>query len=84
MVSTSGGRWEALSSRIVLKLANFSFDPSSPAQASLALKLAGVKRRRELSPDRRAAAIARLEAHRLKPNGSARGARFQSLETQDK
>lgn len=62
----------------------FSFDPTNPAQASLALKLAGVKRRRELSPDRRAAAIARLEAHRLKPNGSARGARFQSLETQDK
>ena len=62
----------------------FAFDPTNRAQASLALKLAGVKRRRELSPDRRAAAIARLEAHRLKPNGSVRGGCFQSQETRDK
>jgi|SRR5882724_1994319 len=42
------------------------FNPEDKAQARFALKLAGVKARRQLSPERRAALASQLEAARSK------------------
>jgi hypothetical protein len=42
------------------------FDPENKAQAKLALKITGARVRRQLSPDKRDALVARLQAARAK------------------
>ncbi len=58
------------------------FDGGNAAQAKIAIRIAGVRRKRQMSPERRAQAVAILREHRLKgagtvvkpPSGEARNA----------
>lgn len=56
------------------------FDPANDAQAKLALTLAGVKRRRSLSPEQRQSLADRLRIARGLPKAPVEG-RFPALES---